>query len=34
MLAFGAGFGWFAHKVQQARDQREAAKAIERLGGG
>jgi hypothetical protein len=33
MLLFGAGFGWFVRKVQQARAQRQAAKAIEKLGG-
>ena len=33
MLVFGCGFGWFAHKVQQARTEREATKAIEKLGG-
>ena len=34
VLIFGAGLGWFAREVQKARAQREAAKAIEKLGGG
>jgi hypothetical protein len=33
MLAFGAGFGWFAHQVQRAREQGEAGKALKELGG-
>lgn len=33
MLAFGCGFGWLGMKVKQAREQREAVKAIEKLGG-
>ena len=33
MLVFGAGLGWFARQVQKTRAQREAAKAIEKLGG-
>jgi len=33
MLVLGAGLGWFAREVQKARAQREAATAIEKLGG-
>ncbi len=33
VLLLGVGFGWFAREVQKARAQREAAKAIEKLGG-
>ena len=33
MLVSGCGAGWFVRKVQQARAQREAAQAIEELGG-
>jgi hypothetical protein len=33
MLVFGAVFGWLARDVQQARAQRKAAAAIEKLGG-
>jgi hypothetical protein len=33
MLAFGLGFGWIAMKVRQAREQRQAIEAIEKLGG-
>jgi hypothetical protein len=33
ILVFGCGLGWFAHKVQQARAQQEAVKAIRKLGG-
>ena len=28
MVVFGTGLGWFAHEVHQARQQREALKAI------
>lgn len=34
MLAFGCGFGWLAYKIKEARERREAVKAIEKLGGG
>jgi hypothetical protein len=33
MLAFACGFGWLAYKIERAREQREAVKAIEGLGG-
>ena len=33
LLASGTGFGWFACKMKQARQQREAVTAIEKLGG-
>ena len=33
MLVLGVAFGWFAYKVEQARAQREAVEAIEKLGG-
>ena len=33
MLAFGCGFGWLAYQIKQARQQREAANVIEKLGG-
>ena len=33
MLVLGAGFGWLAYKVNQAREQREAGEAITKLGG-
>ena len=33
MLVLGCGLSWLAREVQQARAQREAAKAIGKLGG-
>jgi len=33
MVVFGAGFGWLGMMVKRARAQRDAAKAIEELGG-
>ena len=33
MLVIGCGFGWLAYQIKQARQQREAANVIEKLGG-
>jgi hypothetical protein len=33
LLVLGLGFGWFAYKVKQAREQRDAVEAIQKAGG-
>jgi len=33
MLVFGCGLGWFAREIRRSRAQREAVKAIRKLGG-
>jgi len=34
LMVLGCGLGWFGREVQRVRAQREAAGAIEKLGGG